>query len=118
MLGTEGGAVHGTCLIADYDSNGICDYVISLYGYDWDTGDPKSDATVACMIALEAAAVVSLQTKWTSDKVVLCNPETKVCTMYAYTGDLRACLRKYGNNLVLYMNCIMDNVHFLVEPKK
>ena len=120
LLNTRDGAIYATCLIADYDSNGICDYVISLHGYEFSSGDPTSDAEVTCMIALEAAAVVSSKTSWTSDKAVLCNAETKVCTMYAYTSDLRNCLRKYSRyqlNLVQYMGCIVNSIHFLIEPK-
>ena len=112
LRNNRSGAIHGTCLIADYDGNGVCDYVITLHGFDFKINDPATDTGLACMIAFEATAIASSKTKWVSDKAVLCT-SGGVCPMYAYTRDLRICWWKYQNyqyTLNQYMRCIYNSI--------
>jgi len=112
LRSARAGAVNATCLVADYDSNGICDYVVSIHNVEFSSGDEVTDAQAAILLILEAVAMVSSRTKWTSDKVYICNANTKKCLISAYTSNLRRCLnnyRSYRLSQVGYVKCLGDS---------
>ena len=116
LRGARAGAVNVTCLIADYDSDGVCDYVVSLHGVEFSSGDVATDAEAAILLILEAVAKVSSETGWTSDQVYLCNANTKKCFISARTSNLRRCLynyRRYRISQVDYVRCLYNSQKIL-----